>query len=80
MAFAVMRLWNKKKGIKMSQSVVGFSEFRTEITPEEYSAFLERQREQSYINDATLKDGIPVSADDYILKGAEILTAVLTGE
>jgi hypothetical protein len=65
----------------MSQSVVSFSEFSTEITPEEYSAFLERQKEQSYINDAILNDdGEPVNADDYILKGAEILAEVMTGE
>jgi hypothetical protein len=65
----------------MSQSVVSFDEFSTKITPEEYSAFLEWQKEQSYINDAILDDsGEPVSADDYILKGAEILTEVMAGE
>jgi hypothetical protein len=59
--------------------LVTMDEFSTKITPEEYSAFLEREKERSYINEATLKDGVPIDADEYILKGAEILVAVSTG-
>ncbi len=64
----------------MSESIVTFDEFRSEITPEEYAAFCEKQKDLSYVNEATLKDGEPVSVDDYILKGAEILTAVMAGK
>jgi hypothetical protein len=64
----------------MSDSMlVTLDEFNTEITPNEYSAFLEREKERSYINEATLRDGVPVDVDEYILKGAEILVAVSTG-
>jgi len=60
--------------------LVTLDEFNTKITPEEYSAFLEMEKERSYINEATLRDGVPVDADEYLLKGAEILTEVLAGD
>jgi len=64
----------------MSDSTwVTFEELGTGITPEEYSAFLERQKEQSYINEATLRDGVPVDVDEYILEGAKILTEAMAG-
>jgi len=64
----------------MSDStLVTFDELDAEITPEEYSAFLERQKELSYINEATLRDGVPVDVDEYILEGAKILTEVRRG-
>lgn len=64
----------------MSDSTwVTFEELGTEITPEEYSAFLERERQRSYINEATLADGVLVNADEYILDGAKILTEVMAG-
>jgi len=62
----------------MSESIVTFDEFNTEVTPEEYAAFCERQKEQSYINEATLdENGVPISVDYYIVKGTEILASVM---
>ena len=59
-----------------NSTLVTLDELDKEITPEEYSAFLERQKEMSYINEATLRDGVPVDVDEYILRGAEILISV----
>jgi len=62
-----------------NSTLVTLDELSTEITPEEYSAFLEREKERSFIPEATLRDGVPVDVDEYILKGAEILTEVMAG-
>jgi len=64
----------------MSDSTwVTFEELGAEITPEEYSAFLEHERQRLYINEAALADGVPVDADEYILEGAKILTEAMAG-
>ncbi|GBU22875.1 hypothetical protein R80B4_02788 [Fibrobacteres bacterium R8-0-B4] len=65
----------------MSDSVlVTLDNFSTEITPDEYSTFIKREKELSYINEATFKDGVPVDVDDYIQKGIDILSEVWKGE
>jgi len=60
-------------------TLVTLDELDAEITPEDYSAFLERQKEMSYINEATLRDDVPVNVDEYILEGAKILTEAMAG-
>jgi len=59
--------------------LVTLDEFSTKLTPEEYSAFLAEEEERSYINEATLRNGVPIDADEFVLKGAEILVAVSSG-
>jgi len=61
-----------------NSTLVALDELDKEITPEEYSAFLERQKETSYTNEATLRDGVPIDVDEYIVRGAEILVSVST--
>jgi hypothetical protein len=60
----------------MSEELVTLDEFKTEMTPEAYAEFLEHQKATAYTNEAVLRDGVPVDADEFVVSGAEILASV----
>lgn len=60
-------------------TLVTVDELGNEMTPEEYSAFLEHQRKTADMTEATLRDGVPIDFDENILRGAEILLSVSSG-
>jgi len=61
--------------------LVAYDEISTEMTEEEYQAFLDRWESRGYINHADEDaDGNPIDVNDYILTGMEILLGLTTGD
>lgn len=62
----------------MPEPIVTFDEISAKITPEEYSAFCDRQRQDSLLavgGDAAIEN---IRLDEMILRGVKILEDVLS--
>jgi len=54
--------------------IISLADMLSEMSQDEYSSFLEKQKEKGYSNDAKYgEDGEPIDVNDYILAGMDVL-------